>query len=307
MKQGKKRLTALIGLATGMAVLAGAAFASYNTSNGYDVGKTALKGLMNNENYTADINMKMSVDDKEFASAQITELYDRNGDVSLNRTEKNSSEIYGDSTIYESAAYRQDGMYIDTYITDGEGQQTSVYENNRYMGSGTFDSFDNDTEEEKKTNERIIRFAELAMDTVIGDLKNNIVYVSGDDNSSTYEINLDAVQIPELVNAGLSAMFSSMNEYDNNDPYMILGTDPIVKNASMKFTVDNEGRLTDGTANVTMTGEGHDAAVDISIKLSDYGTTKPQRVDISTLPNVDTYNVLDDGSIASDDARFVVR
>jgi hypothetical protein len=251
--------------------------------------------------------MKMSVDDKEFASAQITELYDRNGDVSLNRTEKNSSEIYGDSTIYESAAYRQDGMYIDTYITDGEGQQTSVYENNRYMGSGTFDSFDNDTEEEKKTNERIIRFAELAMDTVIGDLKNNIVYVSGDDNSSTYEINLDAVQIPELVNAGLSAMFSSMNEYDNNDPYMILGTDPIVKNASMKFTVDNEGRLTDGTANVTMTGEGHDAAVDISIKLSDYGTTKPQRVDISTLPNVDTYNVLDDGSIASDDARFVVR
>ena len=43
---------------------------------------------------------------------------------------------------------------------------------------------------------------------MIGDLKNNIIYVSGDDNSSTYEMNLDAIQIPEVANAGLSAMFS---------------------------------------------------------------------------------------------------
>ena len=30
---------------------------------------------------------------------------------------------------------------------------------------------------------------------------------------------------------------------DDSDPYTLLGTDPIVKNVSVKFTVDNEGRL----------------------------------------------------------------
>ena len=55
---------------------------------------------------------------------------------------------------------------------------------------------------------------------MIGDLKNNIIYVSGDDNSSTYEMNLDAIQIPEVANAGLSAMFSEniADSDDDSDP-----------------------------------------------------------------------------------------
>ena len=44
----------------------------------------------------------------------------------------------------------------------------------------------------------MVNFVELIGDTMIGDLKNNIIYVSGDDNSSTYEMNLDAIQIPEV-------------------------------------------------------------------------------------------------------------
>ncbi len=293
MKAKNKKITMAIGMAVGVTVLAGAVFAGYNTSNGYEVGKNALKGLMKNENYTANMEFKMSIDGAEIAKSTMTELYDRNGDVSMNRTEISTSDrTYIDNNT-EYKAYSQDGSYISTYYSDGESH-TTVYKGEVGMGKGVFDEFYSTDEEEKNTTNKVVRFVELAADTFVGDLKNNIVYVSGDDDYSTYEISLDAVQIPELVNAGLSAMFSSMNQYDNEDPYMVLGTDPIVKNASMKFTVDNEGRLTDGAANITMSGNDHEAAVDIALTMSDYGTTAPQRVDISTLPNVETYGMTAD-------------
>ena len=161
-----------------------------------------------------------------------------------------------------------------------------------YGREGMFDGMYTDDEQDNETMGKIIRFVELAGDTLVGDLKNNIVYVSGDDDSASYEINLDAIQIPELANAGLSAFFSTLaqNTYNQDDPYMILGTDPIVKSAFLHFTVDNEGRLTEAKGNVTVSGNGHEAAVDLYLTMSDYGTTVPQRIDISSMPNVTIYD-----------------
>ena len=293
MTAKKKKLTMIIGMAVGITVFTSAALAGYNTSNGYEVGKTAMKGLLNNENYTANTEFKMSIDGAEFEKSTMTELYDRNGDVSMNRMETSTSDASYVDIGREYKAYFQDGSYISTYYSDGEAH-TSIYKGDTNMGIGAFDELNEMNDGDKETTSKVVRFVELACDTFVGDLKNNVVYVSGDDDSATYEISLDAIQIPELVNAGLSAMFSSMNQYDNEDPYMVLGTDPIVKSAYLKFTVDNEGRLTNGAANITMSGSGHEAAVDVTLTMSDYGTTVPQRVDISTLPNVEIYDMTAD-------------
>lgn len=175
-----------------------------------------------------------------------------------------------------------------------------MYKNSPYMGRSSCDSMGDSDEDDRETVDKIVRFVELIGDTVVGDLKNNIVYVSGDDNSSTYEISLDAMQIPEFVNAGMSAMFSSMKQYadESDDPFMMFGTDPIVKNASLKFTVDKEGRLTDAAAAAAMSGEGHELGMEMSLKMSDYGTTQPQRLDVSTLPNVETYDYSEENGMA---------
>lgn len=275
--KNKKAVTA-IGLAVGITMLASAAFAGYSTMSGYEVGKTACKALTENENYTSELVLSMSVDGEEIMNESVIELYDRDGEVSLNRTETGYDYFSSETYLQE---YVQDNMSIQVY----NNADTYIYPSNIYRDNGAFDLLNGADAEDKKTYDKVIRFAELACDTFMGDLKNNFVYVSGDDDSATYEINLDAVQIPELVNAGLSAMFSSMSEYDDL-PYMALGTDPVVKSASLVFTVDNEGRATDAAGNITMSGEGHEAAVDISLKMYDYGTTEPQRVDTSTLPNV---------------------
>lgn len=284
-----KRAVTAIGLAVGITMLASAAFAGYSTMSGYEVGKTACKALTENENYTSEVALSISVDGEEIMNESVIELYDRDGEVSLNRTETGYDYFSNETYLRE---YVQDNMSIQVY----NNTDTYIYPSNIYRDCGAFDMLNGADAEDKKTYDKVIRFAELACDTFMGDLKNNFVYVSGDDNSATYEINLDAVQIPELVNAGLSAMFSSMSEYDDL-PYMALGTDPVVKSASLVFTVDNEGRAMDAAGNITMSGEGHEAAVDISLKMYDYGTTKPQRVDISTLPNVNVIN----GEAASTD------
>lgn len=302
MKSNKKKIAMATGMIIGVTVLAGAAFASYSTSNGYNVAKTAIKGLMKNDNYTANMSMKMTVDDEEVANNTMTELYDRNGDVKLNKEEVSSSYNY-------NADYKewiQDDAIIA--LSDYDGNATTLVEENAsdFLDVlGGFDKFYTEDENEDKRNHKMVNFIELIGDTMVGDLKNNVIYVSGDDNSSTYEMNLDAIQIPEFANAGLSAMFSQMNSNSYNesysstsDPFLVLGTDPIVKNAFLTFTVDNEGRFTKMNGSVSMVGnssdgENHEAVIEVSLDIYDYGVTKPERVDISELPNVHYENMED--------------
>jgi len=223
MKSNKKKITMAIGMVLGVTVLAGATFASYNTSNGYDVAKTAVKGLMKNENYTANMTTKISLDGKEISSDTLKELYDRNGDVKINKENKVSSYDYNNE-------YRE-------WVQD----DTNIISSTHYDG-------------EKRT----------------------LV----EENASEY--------------LNLFGEFDKFYTEDAN-PYTLLGTDPIVKNVSVKFTVDNEGRFTNLNAEASMVGndsngEKHEATVNITLDMSDYGTTKPERVDISTLPNVEYSN-----------------
>ena len=305
MKAAKKKATMAVGMILGVTMLAGAAFASYTTMGGYEAGKTAFKGLADNENYTANSEIKLTVDGKEIAKASTEELYDRDGDVKLSRKDVSDSYVDYISPVgrSESETYVQDNTSISIYTNKDGKKASTVYDGKAYFRKGAFNILGDAGEKDKESSAKIIRFAELLCDTLVGDLKNNIVYVSGDDNTSTYEINLDAVQIPELANAGLEAMFTSVSRFDTDDPFMILGSSPIVKNASLRFSVDSQNRLTEGKANVTLSGsdasgENHEASVDIAVTMSDYGTTTPRRVDVSTLPNPRKYHVTssEDGS-----------
>lgn len=293
MNRKSKKITAVIGIVTGAVILAGAAFASYNTSNGYDVGKLAAKALMNNENYTAEMTANLIYDGQEVENTSFKEKYDRDGDVMLNSEKYLTGNINADSV----KTYVQDGKEIMIYTYEN-GVESTVYENgsNLYGSGGIFDIHRGSTADERKTEEKIIRFVELVGDTLVGDLKNNIVYVGGDDNSATYEMNLSSVQIPEFVNAGLSALFSefSMEDYDPDDFTTGLAEDPFISSVTLKFTVDNQGRLLDGRFSGTLTGkdkngQSHNAEGVMTLKMSDYGTTVPERIDMQTLPKNTTY------------------
>lgn len=310
MKKSNKKLVMAASLVLGITVMTSASLANYATSNGYEVGKTALKGLLKNENYSSELSLSMTVDEDIISDFKTTEKYDRNGDVRRNHTETDSYN--GTSRVYES--YFQDNSAISIYNKGTDDENTYIYHYDNIEdlgwtpGRGMFDEFAGEDEEEADRNAKIIRFAELVADTMVGDLKNNVVYVSGDDDSATYEMQLSGMQIPELVNAGVSLLFSEKSIYEDDPIISKLGNDPVIKSVSLTFTVDNENRLSDASFNVTAAGNGHEAAVDMSAKLYDYGTTKPERVDVSSLKNVnDDIDMSDEAvtySVGEDDIQI---
>lgn len=277
MTAKKKKITTAAALAAGICIFTGAAFASYNTSNGYSVYKKGVINALSAENYTLNIKENMYVDGEKLTnSEEITEQFAADGDVQLHR-----ADISADS-VYES--YIQDGKKIVIY--DGE---TYIYDQrdisafkNRAMGYNPKSSAD----------QKMLRFLELLADTLTGDIKNNFVYLSGDENTDKYEMQLSSIQIPELFNAGLSALFSSAEVdaqgYDEADPYTVLGEDPVIEAVSCEFEVDKQGRLAYNLLSIEASGVGtdsnqHTVRIEVEVNIYDYGTTSPDRVDIDSL------------------------
>lgn len=281
MKAKRKKTAAAVGIILGVTMLAGAVLASYNTANGYEVGKTAVKKLLENENYTANAELEVILDGESVVKNTLEELYDRNGNNQFNST---TTYSYDNST-WET--YVQDGMLI--YVDDGVSG--IMYDRDYYYRVASFDPFCDADSEDRKQTDKVIRFAELVGDTMVGDLKNNIIYTGGDDTYSAYEISLTSIQIPEYVNAGLSVLFSSLRQ---SDEFKVMVDEPVVDNATLTFSVDSEGRFTDVLGIAQMTGYDDDGTkhtieVNGSLKMYDYGTTVPQRVDIDSLENVVYY------------------
>ncbi len=304
MKKKNKKIAMIVCMVTGVCLLGGAVAANYSTANGYDVYKKAVKGLVGRDNYTMDVSLKLALDGNTLSETHTYEQADApNGMSCLLEENKGISDDY----YYRSEDHNQDNInymvYTNTYKNEDGEKETNTHGNawnyaaddpDRSLGSL------NISRNEDETMKKVMRVVELAADTFVGDLKNNIVYVSGDDTQSTYEINLDYIQIPEIVNAGLSAIFSmeygtaQQNGYEPSNEFQMLGKDPIVRSASMTFTVDNEGRLlaNHGTASMVgigMDGTEHELTIEANLEMSNYGTTTVERFDPSTMPEDTSY------------------
>lgn len=304
MTAKKKRTTALISLVAGICVFAGAAFANYTTSGGYSVYKKAIIGALGENNYTMESRMSLKIDDTVLSDGSVKEMFSAEGDANLYRKE---STVYAEDgeRKYESSLYMQDKTEIRIYdYGDGEGARANIRdgeESKKYYNPKSSTTLGGGIDMSRETDQKMIRFVELLADTFMGDLKNNFVYVSGDDNSKKYELVLDGMQVPEFVNAGLSAMFSSMSneEYNQDDPALALGKDPVVRSASTVFTVDNEGRLLHNDLRAELvgrdsSGKEHALVLEVSINMSDYGTTTPPKADIGSL-NIEYQESRDSG------------
>ncbi len=283
----KKRMTLAVSLVVGIVTLSSAVLANFANSNGYTVYKNAIKDLLTEENYTLNLKATLAVDGQEIGTAEMKELVDKKGDVKHNMF---TSSREAGSEESKSATYYQDGMQI---YYDEENGAYAMDEPNPYpekgyiLDMGQFAKTVNG-QEDTQTAEKMIHFVELLSDMVVGDLKNNFVYVSDDGNRYNYAINLDSFQIPELYNAGLSAMFSATytdnGGYDHSqDPLVQLGTDPVVKNASCAVSVDDQGRILENNIDIALEGNGHSISVKIDGTVGEYGTTQPERLELSSV------------------------
>ena len=199
-KQKRHMITAVCML-VGLMVLTTSVYANYDNASGYRKYKSALKNLLlETDNVTLDADVEIYLDGKLITKSENGVKIGDNGESSY------SKETYMDGDIYEYRQYR-DGKKHYSY---------NVQDNTYYSYDSTYTGIDGNflgIDMDENTNQKLVKFLEVAADMVVGDLKNNVVLTGEDDNTLEYQVNVSKNQMPEIINAGLSLLFSSMNEY----------------------------------------------------------------------------------------------
>ena len=269
----KKKTKAIIALAIGIVTLSTAAFASYTSSNGYDVLKKAVIDTLDTPNYTLKYDVSLKADDKVLDTESRCEQFDKpNGALYIE--DKNGDYRYIKCVIPD------EGYAYDSGCDENGNMLYYKYSADTYWSGGTL-SFDKND----KTAAKYIRFGELFVDTFVGDLKNNFILTSQTDDEKTYQITLSSVQVPEIVNAGFGVIYANVMEYideehmtDEEKAVKQMGENPTVKNASLKFVVDKNNKITDAKIVGVLEGNGHTMTLEVNANLTDIGTTVPQEI-----------------------------
>ena len=172
-----------------------AVFANIDNANGYGVVKEAAKNtLFSSDNVTADINVSADLDGSNLFGGKALIKKDAGGDVKM-QTSSQSYDETGTLVSTDNLMTIQDGYRLSSYTYNtNEGPETHK---TKYKMS------DRDISEEMFANTEVmdkqIGFLETLADTLIGDIKNNIVLTDSSDGNRTYTINMTGEQLPKYM------------------------------------------------------------------------------------------------------------
>lgn len=184
-------------LAAGVCILAVSATAAFGSVNGYANYKSAVKNLaLTTDNVSAKATFSLAYDGKEVVTGE--------GEVAKDGR-NNSSHFVIDG---------QEESYSTTL--DGATTWFNVDDDHYYTSEASFDGQTHGlldvSEEDAELTGRIINFLELGADTLMGDLKNNVVETGASDGEYTYQLDISHSQVPALVNAGLSVLAYAVSD-----------------------------------------------------------------------------------------------
>lgn len=295
----KRYSKALIATGVGVCLLSTAALASFSTGNGYDALKKAAWGFVESDNFTADLNAKASIDGKEVAGYRSFLEYDA-PNQKIHSISEETSLLFDD---FRSEQWRDSQTEINYALRyyDGEknGYKYQVYDYS--LSPNSYGTVYGAPLEILTGNEdsgrKLLKFMEAFADTVVGDLRNNFTFAGEEDGANCYQISLSAVQIPELISTGVSAVFAMNSSniandgaFDGDDLNNAMEglKDGNLDSIDGKILVNKDGTLRSLTGKVNFAGTSYDDAqheicFDIDIKLANIGTTVPEMLDISTV------------------------
>ena len=263
----KKHFITFICLLIGMLVFTTAVYANYDNAKGYSNYKNALKNLaFEANNYTAKYDMTIKIDEERtHSSSGIYKCADGN------KSQYTKGLDYYDGQIrsnYESYYYEYGNKSYSYFPEEDKYYQAEINREGNGSLMGTNDA----------TAKKAVRFAELLADMLVGDLKNNVILTSSEEGINKYIINVSGNQIPEIVNAGLSLLFTENNSNNRDQEMAKFGNDPYIDDVTFKVTLDKEGRLVENQIEAALVGEDengekHTAVMKGNLTIFDYETT----------------------------------
>ncbi len=191
-KNPRRLMSALVFGLIGVLLLSVSAFAAYGSTSGYGKYKDAVKTLVTDtDNVTCEVNAVLKYDGK------VVNEYTTQGKIDGKSVYSHELSKTNGKTDYESFSTTIKGVTTSYNVENtGYDQYENDYESSLFFGDAST---------------KLVNFAELLADTVLGDLKNNVVLVSSENGISNYKLELSAEQIPAIVNAGIALMTVSDN------------------------------------------------------------------------------------------------
>lgn len=194
-------------LIAGVCVLTVSATAAFGSINGYANYKTAVKALaLDVDNVSAEGTFTLTYDGQEVLKGQ--------ADVGCDGADQYSHSVVSDGTsTTESWNATVDG--VNTWFNSDDTHYYSYQAETEKSGHGLMNIGSDD-----EMSQRVFTLLELGADTVVGDLKNNVVEIDAGDGLYTYQLDIDSSQVPAVVNAALSVFAYATSENVANTRYV---------------------------------------------------------------------------------------
>ena len=180
-------------LAAGVCVLAVSAVAAFGSVNGYGNYKNAVKTLaLETDNVSASGIYSLTYDGQTVLKGDVELACDganQSSHTTMNSTGGEKYESWDTTLNGVTTWFNSDDEY---YYTSDAG----LYK----VGHGLLNVGDDEL------SNRIVTLMEMGADTVMGDLKNNVVEIDAKDGVYTYQLDISHSQVPPLVNAALSVL-----------------------------------------------------------------------------------------------------
>ena len=315
MKKKNRKLRAAICIGVAVLILSMAVFANYDNANGYATIKNATKNMLFSDNYTMNIEASIDIDGVLIGEVEGQNYkIDKNGNPQLSMEDITASGFGGSAYHYSTVI--QDGK---RYVKSEYNGQVSMYE---------YDYYDNPLlyTPDDEVFGKGVNFIETLSDTLIGDIKNNIVLAQTDGDNRTYNLNMTGEQLPKYITAAFSfacagARTGQSNydenyiyELDPNDPgdlidmIMTNPNEPYINTVTGSVTVDGHDRITAFDGKLVITGYDQDNNMrnfNFNIKLTagDYGTTVIEPINpddyVSYLSGTSHIVTVDDGVVST--------
>lgn len=308
MKKNKNRvIRAAICIGVSVILLTMAVFANYDNANGYSTIKEAAKNTLYTDNMTVSASMEATIDGVSLGKYDGTIKLDKTDDVKMQSVMNFSSVEYAT----ESMETVQDGYKFVKYNYNGSAYDHSSAYKYRISDNDLPMIMDRDNEVFTKG----VNLVETLCDTLIGDVKNNIVLESADGDSRTYRLNMTGEQLPKYMTAGFSFFCAGMRA--NNDSIYVAGdgseaevqslineiflnsTEPYINNVNGSVTVDEQNRITSFEGKLIITGydnqgNAKNMTFDIFMTVGEFDTTSIERVNPDEYEDVRSYGMTDE-------------
>lgn len=282
-----KKLVAMVtSLVIGGTVLCGTAYANASQLSGYESYKASVKDTKALKNGTADL--KMSVYDNG------SDVVDMTANAKINLASNAMSEV---TTIKSSAGNQTFSMYKQDGKNISKSSSSDVYNVRENKNK-------NVNKKDKVENPEIAKSVETVVDTLVGNMKNNVSVVDNNDGTKKVSINLSENDVTPLVNALTSmAMIKSGDGPMHNGKAGAINLTSVlpqlqsnIKIKSVEVTGDiNKSDILDNqVGKVVLTGtdaqgKTHEITINATLDLSNINSTTPDTVDL-TGKQVNTVN-----------------